>query len=72
MKIDKIWKTAWKLTKATCIATGIVAASGVVACCAATGSVAGGFMKAKKAVEGMFAKEETAEAVEEAAEKTEE
>ena len=34
--------------------------------------VAGGFMKAKKAVEGMFAKEETAEAVEEAVETTEE
>lgn len=61
MKIDKIWKTAWKVTKATCVATGIVAASGVVACCAATGSVAGGFIKAKKAVEGMFAKEETVE-----------
>lgn len=72
MEIDvaKIAKTSLKVAGAACVATGVVVVSAVVASGAAVGSVAEGFVQAKKAVTDIFKKEEkytpiVAESVEE-------
>lgn len=60
MEIDvaKIAKTSLKIAGAACAAVGVVAVSAIVASGAAVGSVAEGFVQAKKAVTDILKKDE--------------
>lgn len=61
----KIGKTTLKVAGAACVATGLVAAGAVIASAAAVGSIAEGFVMAKKAVKDIFEKTEDADIVSE-------
>lgn len=64
IEAKSIGKTMLKVTGAACVATGLVVASAIIASGKAAGSVAGGFVAAKKAVEDMFNKKENEESAE--------
>ncbi len=55
-----VGKTALKVAGAACVGTGLVLAGAVIASGAAVGSLAEGFVMAKKAVVDIFKKEDTA------------
>lgn len=60
----KVGKTALKVTGAACVATGIVLAGAVIASGAAIGSIAEGFIAAKKAAVNILKKDDICEAKE--------
>lgn len=58
INVGKIAKTSLKVAGAACAAVGVVAASAIVASGAAVGSVAEGFVQAKKAANDILKKDE--------------
>lgn len=57
--MKEIGATALKVTGVACVTTGIVAAGAVLACGAAVGSLAEGFVIAKKAAEDIWKRGKT-------------
>ena len=69
INVGKIAKTSLKVAGAACAAVGVVAASAIVASGAAVGSVAEGFIQAKKAVTDILGKDERCTTIAEVTEK---